>query len=239
MRYILDQQLEPGDTLPSTADLTARFGISRPVVREALSALQACGFVDLQSGRNPTVAQLDGRLIRMFVTRAAHMHNRPKSALMEVRTPLEIQSATLAAQRASPAALAAIEEVNVRLRSALPDTEAYPTLDALFHFRIASATENNLLIWMIDSIRTELMDTIVAVRRYRDAHRLVGQEQDEHERLADAIRAGDADEAARVMRCHLQGTTDLVRKVETLNETQRRGETPVASSVDQPGNVGI
>ena len=58
--HIVTEGLRPGDSLPSTATLCERFEASRPVVREALSALEAVGLVEVASGRNAVVRELDG-----------------------------------------------------------------------------------------------------------------------------------------------------------------------------------
>lgn len=224
VKLIVDKGLKPGDTLPSTSELTEQFGISRPVVREALSALQACGFVDIRSGRSPVVGELDGRLIQMFMARAAQMQPRPMSALMEVRIPLEIQAAKLAAERSDDAALQRIDASNVRMAKALDDTEHYPEFDAAFHTDIATATDNHILIWMISSIRAELMTVMVAVRAYRETIGSVGQEQIQHEQIAQAIRDRDPVAAGEAMQLHLKTSLGLVRQVEGIASLNAVGD---------------
>lgn len=214
VKHIVDKGLRPGEPLPSTSALTEEFGISRPIVREALSALQACGFVDLRSGRNPVVGELDGRLIEMFVSRAARTQEFPMSALMEVRAPLEVQAAGLAAERADPAFLERLQSMSTSMESSLRDASRYPALDVAFHADIARASNNSILVWMIESIRSQLMSVMVAVRHYREENGLIGQEQEEHDAIFAAIRAGSPQEARVAMERHLAMSMTLVRHVE-------------------------
>ncbi len=216
VEHILDRQLKPGDVLPSTSELTEQFGISRPLVREALSALQACGFVEIRSGRIPVVGKLDGRLIEMFMARAARMQDRPMSALMEVRIPLEIQAAKLAAERSSDEEIRRIGDTNARMASALGDSKLYPELDTEFHSDIALASANHILNWMVVSVRAELMTVMVAVREYREANGLVGQEQEQHDSILETIRDHDPEAAGSAMKTHLHSSLVLVREVEDL-----------------------
>lgn len=211
---IVNEDLRPGDMLPSTAELIEEFGISRPVVREALSALQACGFVELRNGRAPVVAELDGQLIRLFVSRASRMHEQPMSALMEVRRPLEIEAARLAASRADDAARKRLTDAATAMRGALHNSATYPPLDARFHAEVAAASGNEILLWMIRSLRSELMTVMRAVREYRDENGLVGQEQEQHDAILAAILAGDPDGAAAAADAHLASSVALVRRVE-------------------------
>lgn len=225
VQKIVVDDLRPGDSLPSTAELIEEFGISRPVVREALSALQACGFVELRNGRAPVVTELDGQLIQMFIARASHLQADPMSKLMEVRLPLETQSARLAARRAGAAELQRIAQLNDRMRATLGDSSAYPTLDAEFHAEIAAAADNQVLQWMIHSIRSELMTVMHAVRAHRDRNQLVGHEQEQHEAILRAIRDGDEDGAARAMHDHLISSLALVREVEAAASPSLRAPT--------------
>lgn len=225
VQKIVDDNLRPGETLPSTAELIEEFGISRPVVREALSALQACGFVELRNGRAPVVAELDGKLIQMFIARASHLQSDPMSKLMEVRVPLETQAARLAARRIQHDELQRLAESYERMTLQLDNSQTYPVLDAEFHAEIAAAAENQVLLWIIRSIRTELMTVMYAVRAYRDANDLVGQEQEQHEAIFMAIRDGKADVAARAMRDHLRSSLLLVREVEAAALTSAAGDT--------------
>lgn len=216
VQKIVEDDLRPGESLPSTADLIEEFGISRPVVREALSALQACGFVELRNGRAPIVAELDGTLVQMFVARASHLESDPMTKLMEVRVPLETQAAGLAARRISEEERQRLAEVCEQMKSQLADSAGYPVLDVTFHAEIAAAADNQVLLWMIHSIRSELMAVMHAVRAHREKNGLVGQEQAQHEAIFQAIRAGDQEEAERAMRTHLTTSLALVRDVEDL-----------------------
>lgn len=224
VQYIVDRGLAPGDMLPSTAALMEEFGTSRSVVREALAALQVCGFVDIRNGRTPVVGELDGRLLLMFMTRAARMQSRPMSALMEVRIPLEIQAARLAAERSDDEAEQRIQDANARMAKAQHDTELYPRLDTEFHAEIAMASDNHILSFMVNSIRSELMNVMVAVREYRETNDLLGQEQEQHDKIADAISRRSPALAAKAMEDHLATSLALVHDVEgTLSPALHAG----------------
>jgi GntR family transcriptional repressor for pyruvate dehydrogenase complex len=213
--HIVDERLQPGDALPSTAALCEQYGTSRPVVREALSALEAIGLVEVHSGRNAVVRELDGHLVQLFVARAIQLEDRPLAALMEIRAPLEVQAARLAAERAEAEAIERIDRLLHQMDDALGDTDAYPKLDVAFHMEISRATRNRALIWFTESVREPLMDVMVEVRHYREKHGLVGKEQADHERIAAAIRAGDPEAAAEAMRSHMDTSVQLVDSVQT------------------------
>ncbi|MBB5830883.1 FadR/GntR family transcriptional regulator [Brachybacterium aquaticum] len=92
--------LEAGDALPSVGALSERFGCSKAVVREALSALGALGIIEIANGRAARVRPPDTALVRFYLSRA--LRGAPGegfSTLMDLRSPLEVRAAALAATR--------------------------------------------------------------------------------------------------------------------------------------------
>lgn len=214
MAHIVDSDMQPGSALPSTAALCEQFATSRPVVREALSALEAVGIVEVHNGRNAVVKELDAHLIKLFLSRALHNNQRPLTDMMDVRIPLEVQAARLAAERATGEDCRILEELMARMDDALLDTVGYPVLDVAFHMAIARATGNGALEWFSEALRSELTTAMVQIRRFREVNDLVGDEQHQHRQILDAIRAGDAERAEEAMREHMQSSGQYVRMIE-------------------------
>lgn len=212
--HIVDNDLQPGSALPSTAALCEQFATSRPVVREALSALEAVGLVEVHNGRNAVVKELDGHLIKLFLSRVLHNNKRPLTDMMDVRVPLEVQAARLAAERASVEDCRILDDLLLQMDAALLDTANYPVLDIAFHLAIARATGNGALEWFSDALRHELTTVMVEVRRYREVNDLVGDEQQQHRKIAASIRAGDVEGAELAMREHMKSSEGYVRMIE-------------------------
>lgn len=223
-RAILDlieeEGIEPGQSLPSTAALSERFDVSRPVVREALSALHATGVVELMNGRNAIVRQLDDHLISLFLTRALQATGEPLAALMEVRAPLEIQAARLAAERATSDARGALVDEVDRMAALASDRDAYALADLDLHRSIAELTGNPALLWVTGAVRHRVYEAIVQVRQHREEHGLLGVEHEQHEAIAAAIAAGDAPAAESAMREHMASVAGIVAAIERRADPQ-------------------
>src|SRR5512143_1516024 len=99
LEYIEAQHLKPGDLLPSETSLVASFGVSRPVIREALKSLSGKGIIEIVNGKGALIRPVDSDPLRLFFRRAMQMEYGTLLELMEVRRGLEIQAALLAAQR--------------------------------------------------------------------------------------------------------------------------------------------
>ncbi|WP_394215705.1 FadR/GntR family transcriptional regulator [Brachybacterium vulturis] len=208
---LIDQDgLSAGDPLPSTGALAERFGVSRTVVREALSALAALGIIAVSNGRSATVRPLDSSLVRFYLARAIdESRSNSFTTLMDVRVPLEVRAARRAADGFAgdgaepPGGRQRLQDLRTRLDAALQDSVLYPQLDLQLHQQIALLSGNRALHGLLEAVRVPLFRAMQDVRAERDLHGLVGAEHTEHLRIIDAILAGDPDTAAAVMEHHM------------------------------------
>ncbi|HJC70924.1 MAG TPA: FCD domain-containing protein [Candidatus Brachybacterium intestinipullorum] len=123
-----DEGLDAGDALPSAGALAERFAVSKAVVREALSALDALGIVEISNGRAARVRPFDSSLVRFSLSRTIRTSPGDGfSALMDLRAPLEVRAAALAARRireSGGAACGTTREDATRDDSTVPDGTA-------------------------------------------------------------------------------------------------------------------
>jgi DNA-binding FadR family transcriptional regulator len=202
LEYIEGQHLKPGDLLPSESSLAASFGVSRPVVREALKNLEGKGVIEIVNGKGALVRPIDSDPLRMFFQRAMQMERSTMLELMEIRKGLEVQAVMLAAQRRDETDLRAIRQVVQAMREHMQEVDIYTRLDVDFHLRIATASHNTMMVYLIDSIRDALRSTVAAglQSRGRDLH--IEAVQRTHEMLVDTLEKGDVEESMRVMTHH-------------------------------------
>ncbi|MGH8924083.1 MAG: FadR/GntR family transcriptional regulator [Acidimicrobiia bacterium] len=223
--FILEE-LTPGSGLPSEANLAERFGVSRPVVREALRSLAAQGVVEIVGGRGTVVRPVDDRLLRLFFQRTLQVGTDTSIELMEVRKPLEVQSATLAAERRSDEELAAIGSKVAAMRTKINHLEAYAQLDVEFHLLVALATHNTTMCHLIGSIRDSLREAIEAGLRRRNTREQLERVQLLHEEIYAALVAADPGAAASAMARHFdEAVTALIAPVDS-EDTAARLTTP-------------
>jgi len=202
-------RLNPGDFLPSVAVLTEDYSVSRPVVREALRTLEARGIIRTENGRGAIVQPISNELLSQYFLRVATIHEEALVELLEVRRGLEIESASLAAVRATNEELAQIAAIVDEMRAFVGKGEGYAGLDADLHLAIASATHNTMLYYLIESIREPLKDSMeVGLRNIAQGLRGHGDEnhyqrvQELHEDLLRALQRRDRAAAAAVMARH-------------------------------------
>ena len=225
---IKERGLKPGELLPSMTQLVQEYGVSLPVVREALKSLSALGVISVSKGKGAIVRPFDDQLLRLFFSQAIRLESQPLTKLMEVRQPLEVQSAMLAAVRRNQRDLEQLKTIIREMPGSLSIATRYIHLDTEFHLAIASATHNLMLNFLIISSRSVLQDAMIAVRQKREELGQVGSEQKAHETIFEAIRQQDMAKAGAAMQSHLQEAVELVKQI----EIQSKNNQPEPASVN-------
>jgi GntR family transcriptional repressor for pyruvate dehydrogenase complex len=212
-------QMPPGEKLPTEVELMARFDVSRTVVREALSKLQASGMVETRHGIGTFVIEPpDTRNFKIapedFATVADVI------ALLELRISLETEAAGLAAQRRTPANLAQLEAALLQFKNAIPaESDAVPA-DFQFHMEVARATGNQHFADLMTYLGTMIIPrTRVNILQHVPEGRLAYLQKvhGEHESIYNAIRDQDSDSARAAMRTHLSNSRERLRKSQPLD----------------------
>lgn len=199
---IVGGRIAVGAQLPPESEVCDRFGVSRPVVREALLRLRADGLVTSQQGRGTFVIHQPADRIRTFA-RAQDLAGFLRC--LEVRIALEGEAARLAAQRCTDAQLEAIVQAHERFVASAEAGRHAADADLAFHAAIAEATGNASFQEMQDAIHASIAGFMhVSLALTRTGSRQRSQRVlDEHAAIVDALRAGDGERACIAMRHHL------------------------------------
>ena len=207
---INEDDLAPGDRLPSEARLAEIFGMSRTIVREALVRLASDGITAARRGAGSYVKSRPSERL------GAHVPMAELYATLgtyEVRFVIEAEAARLAAQRRSPEHMAAINQCLSDLRNALMSSAPAHNEDWALHRAIAEATANPAFVASFELLHDEVEHILragVDISRSRPPE-IIQAMMHEHDMIVEAIRAQDADGAALAMRWHLtQGRKRLM-----------------------------
>jgi GntR family transcriptional repressor for pyruvate dehydrogenase complex len=192
VRLIKTGEIEVGGRLPAEHEMAEAFGVSRPVVREALGRLRAMGLVVSRPGSGSFVAQPGAQ-------RPPVLGLYSVTELHEARMQLEIPAAGLAAERREEPQLGALARIVESMRECR-DTREWVGLDAAFHVALADATRNRVLARLIEHLRELLIDQASAVLKVEGR---LEQANAEHQEIFDAIAAQDPLAARQAMSTHL------------------------------------
>jgi GntR family transcriptional regulator, transcriptional repressor for pyruvate dehydrogenase complex len=202
---IASGRLVQGARLPTEQAMIAALGVSRTVVREAVAALRAEGLIVTRQGSGAFVAS-DVRRRPFRIDPDGLQSIADVVNLLELRLAVEVETAGLAAERASPKGLRSIARAIGAIDRAIEQGKAAVDEDFAFHHAIAEATGNAQFTRFLEylgrfiiprqSIRVEPSRSVNS-RAYLEAV------QREHRAIYVALCEGDARAARRAMRDHL------------------------------------
>ena len=203
-KRILDGELRKGDRLPTERELAEQFQVSRTAVREAMKSLAQKGLINMRPGRGTIV--IDGAREAMQNSISLMMKLKlgevgGSDNLVEFRVILETEIAALAAARATEKEISAMHEAIRIMDESLNDADAYINADNEFHEALAQATQNALILILINSIvhllseqRKQIFETEGGPQRGQIHHR----------RILESVTRRDPEAARAAMRSHLQ-----------------------------------
>jgi DNA-binding FadR family transcriptional regulator len=222
---------QPGQKLPTETEIMARFDVSRTVVREAISRLQASQLVHTRHGIGTFVME-PARSGNFRITPDDLATVADVISALELRISLETESAGLAAQRRTAANLKAMAQALRDFRQSIgQDSDAVPA-DFQFHLEVARATGNRHFA----DLMTHLGSMIIPRARVNTLQgapegrlNYLQRVDGEHERIYQAIRARDVDAARAAMRTHLSNSRQRLQAAQP-GAAARRRRTGLAST---------
>ena len=200
--WIRKEEFNSGDRLPSTQTMVEDFGVSRSVVREALSKLEALGVVEIRHGKGAYVSRLAvdvllGQLIRLGEADESHL----LPFVWEARKIIETEVASMAARRRSTEDVEnlekALQEMEMQIEAGQLGVEA----DEAFHMILTQASHNPVLVKMVLGISEILRDSRRASLSPMDRRHTSIQE---HWSILSAVKAQDEAGARLAMQTHIE-----------------------------------
>lgn len=200
--WITHQAIRIGTRLPSEERLAKQFGVSRPVVREALLRLRSDGIIISRHGSGSYVQK---RPKKEFFDFAPLGTIADLMRTFEYRIALEGEAAWLAARRRTNADIKAITEALHAMDEAATSHAVAADADVRFHRAIAIATRNDLFVSTMNTLAENILAGMNVTRNLslqlnRTRLELV---QREHQAILSAIEAQDPAAAREAMRTHI------------------------------------
>jgi GntR family transcriptional regulator, transcriptional repressor for pyruvate dehydrogenase complex len=205
-RLIL-KKLQPGDKLPSERDLAEMLRVSRGSIRDAIRSLELLGLVEARQGTGTIVRETSSNSLANPFANALKRRKELVSELIDFRKMLEPPLAARAATHASAEELLEMEDILRRQEERQRQGDAAVAEDAEFHYSVALASDNSVVLKVIDILMDVLRDTRARSLQVegRPQKSLSG-----HRRILAAIKRHDAEAAKAAMRRHLEDVEEIV-----------------------------
>lgn len=201
-RRIVSGELKVGDQLPSERELAEQFVVSRIAVREAVKALGAKGLVEIMPGRGTFITNGTSDVVRSSLGMLMKFGPPDGSSnLVEVREILEPEIAALAATRINDEQIAAMSRAVGVMDQALDNVEVFVESDLDFHLALAQATQNPIILILMDPIIDLLREQRMRIGLVKGG---LKRGQSHHKKILDAVIRRDPKAARQAMYLHLK-----------------------------------
>lgn len=207
--------LKPGDKLPTESAIMEQHGVSRTVVREAISHLQAAGWAQTRHGIGTFVIERSNA--GLAINAESIVTVMDVLAMLELRISMEAEAAWLAAARRSEAQVAELAKVLGAMQRSVARGSPAVDADVQFHLLIAQATGNRYFV----DILSQLGTTIIPRARinmpqlgHDDPAAYLERVNREHEDIFNAIQRKDPEAARAAMRTHLSNSRERLRQAQ-------------------------
>ncbi|MFJ9383384.1 FadR/GntR family transcriptional regulator [Peribacillus sp. NPDC101481] len=212
--------LKPGEQLDSIQQLAENFQVGRPAIREALSALSSMGLIEIKQGEGTFVKTFDPAIMNHPLSAALLMDQDNIKHLLEVRKILESGTAEVAAKKRTEENLIELKDRLFNMEKVSDDEELSDKADIAFHVAVANASQNELLITLMNHVSELMMEKMRDIRRIAlySEEMTLKQLYQQHVRIYDAILAQDEDGARSAMLFHLQSVEESLDRVIQKNQ---------------------
>jgi GntR family transcriptional regulator, transcriptional repressor for pyruvate dehydrogenase complex len=205
-RLIL-KKLHPGDKLPSERELAETLAVSRSSIRDAIRSLELMGMVEPRQGAGTIVREVTPNSVANPLINALKRKEELMGELLDFRRIIEPPLAARAATHASLEDIAEMEEILNRQEQKQIEGESTIGEDSEFHYAIAMASGNSVVLKVLDILMDLLRDTRERSLQVegRPQKSLAG-----HRRILAAIKRHDAESAKAAMRRHIEDVEEMV-----------------------------
>ena len=204
---LIINKLKPGDKLPSERELAETLRVSRSSIRDAIRSLELMGLVEPRQGTGTIVREVSSESVLHPFANALKRRRELVSELLDFRKMLEPPLAARAATHASDEDISEMDEILGRQEAKQSRGEPAVAEDAEFHYSVALASDNSVVLKVLDILMDLLRDT-----RERSLQ-LEGRPQKSlagHRRVLAAIKRHDAEAAKSAMRRHIEDVEEIV-----------------------------
>ncbi|KAB7667749.1 FadR/GntR family transcriptional regulator [Bacillus sp. B1-b2] len=203
--YIQKENIKPGEKLPSENELMEYFKVSKTAVREALSVLAARGIIEKKPGVGSILKETSGATFIDQMTNKLIVDKHALQDILEFRRGVEVEATALAAERASPEQLEAIEKAHLKLIEVNKNGETGIKEDFTFHQLIILASCNSMYERIFDFIAPYYLEalTISKNQSKQISDRYFKESHEEHQRIIQAIKGRNPERARAYALEHL------------------------------------
>jgi GntR family transcriptional repressor for pyruvate dehydrogenase complex len=193
---------QPGEKLPSEAELCKAFHVGRSSLREALTSLAFIGLIRVRAGGGSYVADQPSAYYTSSWLNTGILNNEKAfEDFVEARLILESELAGLCAKRITDSELEELADLVLKMKASVGNADEFWKLDLGFHVAMGLAAKNDVLGNILKDVRDQMRELISKSLLMREG---MEQAANQHAKMLDALRQHNPTKAREAMRSHLE-----------------------------------
>ncbi|MDD2629620.1 MAG: FCD domain-containing protein [Limnochordia bacterium] len=209
-RYVLRNNLQPGDTMPTETEMAEMLGTSRTTVREALRVLQFLGVIKTKQRLGAMISDTDPSVLEDYFVFSLQFGDPTNEELMEARRIIETNVLPLVIERATENDFALMEQIVKEGERGLLNARLQIHNDCEFHNSLIAATKNRALT-VFTEVLQKFFETMWLSLDSGDTVKDSDRVNNEHWLLIEALRCKDLEKATQVLLKHLQAYENMLQ----------------------------
>ncbi len=201
LQNILDGKLKPNDILPPISDLASMMNVGVSSIREAVVALELMDILYKNRHGNICVSRDLHKYFNRILSYLFLLGEKKVDQLFEVREIFEPRLSYLAAQRANKSDIDNIFNCLIEAEQKSEDPIHFLDANKKFHFAIAKASKNSVLI----EITNRITDLIILISSLENLPKFIPKSLFWHRKIYNAIKEKNPTEASKFMSSHIKG----------------------------------
>jgi len=206
--HIVSGEWAPGSKIPGELELVDLFKVSRVSVREAIHRLVGMGVLVIKRGEGTFVSEIIPSDYFETLLPILTIERSNVLEMLEFRNIIEVESARLASGRADEQDIQRMSNIIMKMEESQGDQQLFSTQDLNFHYALAIATHNNVII-KVNSILSDMlkksMEEIVGLTGYEGGIYY-------HKKILEAIKSRDEKLSAKIMKEHIDSTMSKIKR---------------------------
>lgn len=208
---LIQGEWKQGDRIPSESEMSEMFGVSKITIRQALQKLSTLDLIETRFGEGSFVKRVRPGDSMKGLIPTVYLSTGNYFSVQEYRTIMEVESVRLATLRQQDGDIEELEEFLRIMKNSVEAASVYAEADLGFHFKIREMTKNDLVIKSMEILKEVLRNAMNEIVKDTGCSDGIYY----HEKIINAMKRRDADEAVNLMREHLNKNRDFYRDHES------------------------
>lgn len=210
---ISDGTLKIGDKLPSERELVEKLKVSRSSIREALRSMENIGLIECRQGEGNFIGTNTENSLYEPLSIMFLLQKNTSQEIFELRMAIEVETAELASRKINFEELQELKALVIKMKET-DDQNLSISLDKEFHYKIAQAAHNILILNMMNAVSSLVdeyrKDALIKIVEIKENIKVLGLQ---HENIYNALSENNLEDSVKAMKAHINFSNEYMTNI--------------------------